>query len=124
MRLIATTLFVVTAALGGCATAPLPDGGKISRLPEPGTPLAMSLEERKRYDEVDKQVLHEQQAARAAEQKLEEQARIDARRHVVPYWGIYYGHGWPVWGGYYGPGRWHPHAHWRPRWGVDLYIGP
>lgn len=121
MRIVPVVLIAALTLTAGCSTVPLPDGSKVSRLPEPSTPPTMSVEERKRYDEVDKQALREQQAVRSAEQR----ADFEARRRVDPSWNFYYGYGWPYWGwGWYGPGRWYPRAYWGPRWGFDIYIGP
>jgi hypothetical protein len=121
MRLLPAVTLAASLLIVGCSTVPLPDGSKVARLPEPAVPAVLSAEERKRYDEIDKQVLREQQTVRESEQR----AQAEVRRHVHPHWNIYYGYGWPYWGwGWYGPGRWHPRAHWGPRWGVDLYVWP
>lgn len=130
------SLASVAAALGlaACATTPLPDGSKVSRLPEgavsappapamaPTAAPAMTLEERRRYDEIDRQVLREQDAARQSEQRAAEaQAQ---RRAVLPPEVYTYGYTWPYVGlgadWYWTGRRWG----WRPRWGVGVHIWP
>ena len=95
------------ALLSGCVVAP-PPGPVLSRLP-PGQPGAaesahpLSAAEKKRYDEIDKQVLREQNEAMSASAWA---------RYYAPYYypapmtfGTYYG-GWNSgWGvGYTSPG--------------------
>jgi hypothetical protein len=112
LRSAATTLLgalAMGASFSGCVAPP--SGPILSRL-EPDQPGAASLkrplseEEKKRYDEIDKQVLREQTAAMAAD---------TWPRYYPPYYypspavfgGYYsggYRHGWGVgYGGYYGP---------------------
>ena len=138
MRRIQTiAVLAATLVLAACATTPLPDGSKVARLPEgaaqgvptgapataPTQPVPpMTAEERQRYDEVDRQVLREQQAARESEQRARE---AEARRRAVPPPDIYYyGYAWPHvgWGvdWYWTGRRWG----WRPRWGVGVHIWP
>lgn len=112
-RRAATALLCALAAgtsLSGCVMAP-PAGPILSRL-APDQPGAASSarpltdEEKKRYDEIDKQVLREQNEAMAADAWA---------RYYAPYYypapvayGGYYG-GWGAgFGGgvYYGPGWW------------------
>lgn len=104
----------VVAALSGCVTAPPPppSGVILSRL-APGQPGAaesahrLSPEEQKRYADIDKQVIREQNEAIAADAW----ARYYAPYYYSPpvtfggYYGSYYG-GWNSgWGvGYYSPG--------------------
>jgi len=68
--LVLTSVAAGTLALAGCAVQP-PSSTILSRLPEPGAsggqPPALSSAERKRYDEIDRQVLREQNDAMAAE---------------------------------------------------------
>ncbi|WP_242538515.1 hypothetical protein [Trinickia acidisoli] len=113
-RRIASTAICAAfaAALSGCVVCP-PPGPVLSRL-APGQPGAaesahpLTPEEQKRYAEIDKQVLHEQNEAMSADAWA---------RYYAPYYysapvtvGGYYG-GWNSgWGmsyyspGYYGPG--------------------
>ncbi|RQS53665.1 hypothetical protein DIE16_19620 [Burkholderia sp. Bp9090] len=95
-----------TLALAGCAVQP-PTSTILSRLPEPGAsggrPPALSSAERKRYDEIDRQVLREQNDAMAAE--------AAARA-----WSYYSPPPVTVYGGYYGGG-------WGNRWGTGIGYG-
>ena len=125
MRLIlaATT---IALALTGCIVVPLPDGSKVSRLPEVSAPApapVLTPEERARYDEVDRQAQREQQAARDAERRAQE---AEAHRRAAPpppdYY--YYGYGWPYFGWSL---NWHwSGRHWgrHPRWGLGIHIWP
>ncbi|WP_175689012.1 hypothetical protein [Burkholderia anthina] len=91
-------------ALAGCAVEPT--STILSRLPEPGAsggqPPALSSAERKRYDEIDKQVLRDQNNAMAAE--------AAARA-----WAYYAPPPVTVYGGYYGG--------WGNRWGTGIGYG-
>jgi hypothetical protein len=103
-------------ALPGCVVAPAP-GPVLSRLP-PGQPGAvesahpLSDAEKKRYDEIDKQVLREQNEAMSASAWARDYARYAPYYYPAPVtFGTYYG-GWNSgWGvgyaspGYY-PGGW------------------
>jgi hypothetical protein len=103
---IATAL-TMTAAFSGCVVGP-PAGPVLSRLApdQPGAASAarpLTDAEKKRYDEIDRQVLREQNEAMAANAWA---------RYYVPYYtppvvyggyGSYY-RGWG--GGYYSPGWW------------------
>lgn len=121
LMLAATT---IALALTGCIVVPLPDGSKVSRLPETPIPAPiLTAEERARYDEVDRQAQREQQAAREAERRAQE---AEAARRAAPpppdYY--YYGYGWPYFG-------WGLHWHWtgrhwgrHPRWGLGVNIWP
>jgi hypothetical protein len=102
----------VLAALSGCVVAPPPppSGVILSRL-APGQPGAadsahpLSPEERKRYADIDKQVIREQNEAIAADAWT---------RYYAPYSPYYYSP--PVsFGGYYGG--------WNSGWGVG-YSSP
>ena len=100
---------VLLAALSGCVVAPLPPSGAILSRLAPGQPGAaesahpLSPEEQKRYAEIDKQVIRDQNEAIAADAWV---------RYYAPYYysppvsfGGYYGgwnRGWGV--GYYSPG--------------------
>lgn len=123
MRTTPTALMIAMLMLAGCVAVPLPDGSKVSRLPEASVPApVLTAEERQRYDDVDRQALREQQAARESERRAQE---FEARRRAAPpYPDYYYGYGWPHigWGlGWYWTGR---HWAWRPRWGIGIHIGP
>lgn len=125
MRL--TSLALISGlTLAGCVVVPLPDGSQVSRLPEAYAPApVLSADERRRYDELDRQAQRDQQAARESEQRSQE---AEARRRAAPpyplYPDYYYGYGWPHIGwslGWFWTGR---HWAWRPRWGVGIHIGP
>ncbi|OXH87623.1 hypothetical protein CA831_20255, partial [Burkholderia multivorans] len=93
-----------TLAVAGCAVQP--SSTILSRLPEPGAssgqPPVLSAAERKRYDEIDKQVLRDQNNAMAAE--------AAARA-----WSYYAAPPVTVYGGYYGG--------WGNRWGTGISYG-
>ncbi|PMS33959.1 hypothetical protein B0G57_118116 [Trinickia symbiotica] len=96
---------VVSAALAGCVVAP-PSGQVLSRLPPDqggASPSARPLTdaEKKRYDEIDKQVLSEQNEAMAADAWARYYAPYYAPPVVYGGYGGYYG-GWGA--GYYSPG--------------------
>lgn len=112
-RLFRTIALASTAgalALTGCAVQPT--STILSRLPEPGAtgqPHALTPAERKRYDEIDRQALREQNDAMAAE------AAIRAWSYYAPpppvtFYGGYSNGGWgPGWGtgfSYGYPGWW------------------
>ncbi|CAN0621993.1 conserved exported protein of unknown function [Burkholderia multivorans] len=96
-------------ALAGCAVQPT--STILSRLPEPaaatGEAHALTPAERKRYDEIDRQVLREQNDAIAA----------DAAMRAWSYYAPYYAPP-PVtfYGGYSNGG-------WGPRWGTGFGYG-
>ncbi|AJY13969.1 hypothetical protein K6W16_09245 [Burkholderia dolosa] len=96
---------VGTLAVAGCAVPP--SSTILSRLPESGAsagqPPTLSAAERKRYDEIDKQVLREQNDAMAAE--------AAARA-----WAYYAPPPVTVYGGYYSGG-------WGNRWGTGIGYG-
>ena len=102
---VLTSVAACTLALAGCAMPP-PTSTILSRLPEPGAsggqPPALSSAERKRYDEIDQQVLREQNSAMAAE--------AAARA-----WAYYSPPPVTVYGGYYGG--------WGNRWGTGVSYG-
>ncbi|MGN7983174.1 hypothetical protein [Burkholderia sp. 22313] len=104
--LLLTSVAAGTLALAGCA-APPPSSTILSRLPEPGAsggqPHTLSGAERKRYDEIDRQVLRDQNDAMAAE--------AAARA-----WSYYAPPPVTVYGGYYGGG-------WGNRWGTGIGYG-
>ncbi|ABC37426.1 hypothetical protein [Burkholderia thailandensis] len=83
---------VAAASLSGCAAPP--STTVLSRLPEQAgtTTHTLTPDERKRYDEIDRQVLREQNAAIAAE----DAARAWSYYYPPPitYYGGYYGGGW------------------------------
>jgi hypothetical protein len=111
---LAAAIAGVAISLGGCTmTYPPTTRTVLSQLPEQrgaATPT-LTPEEKKRYDEIDRQVLREQDDAMRAE----EAARAwSYYAPAVPVYGNYYsggwGHGWGAgtgWGypGYY-PGWW------------------
>jgi len=101
-----TSVAAGTLALAGCAVPP-PSSTILSRLPEPGAsggqPHTLSSAERKRYDEIDRQVLRDQNDAMAAE--------AAARA-----WAYYAPPPVTVYGGYYGGG-------WGNRWGTGIGYG-
>lgn len=109
------------ALLAGCATAPLPDGSRIQRLPESAAAPAPVLSEQQTREltEMNARILAEQNQARQREEALAARA---AREPPPVYWGLNFGwspgwrHGWDgwVWTG----SRWA----WRPRWGVDVWV--
>ncbi len=122
MKITPVLLTALMLALAGCSTVPLPDGSKVSRLPETDAPApVLTAEERQRYNEVDRQVLREQQAARESERRVRE---AEAHRRAAPPEYYMYGYGWPHvgWGlNWYWTGhRWA----WRPHWGVGIHIWP
>jgi hypothetical protein len=91
-------------ALTGCAVQPT--STILSRMPEPGAtgqPRTLTPAERKRYDEIDRQVLREQDDAIAAD------AAIRAWSYYTPPPVTFYG-------GYSSGG-------WGPRWGTGLSYG-
>ncbi|MBN3569992.1 MULTISPECIES: hypothetical protein [Burkholderia] len=102
---VLTGMAAGTLALAGCAMPP-PTSTILSRLPEPGAsggqPPVLSSAERKRYDEIDQQVLREQNSAMAAE--------AAARA-----WAYYSPPPVTVYGGYYGG--------WGNRWGTGVSYG-
>ncbi|MBR8334789.1 hypothetical protein KDW69_24370 [Burkholderia ambifaria] len=106
--LVLTSVAAGTLALAGCAVQP-PSSTILSRLPEPapsgGQPPALSSAERKRYDEIDRQVLREQNDAMAAE--------AAARA-----WAYYAPPPVTVYGGYYGG-----YGGWGNRWGTGISYG-
>ncbi|WP_175881126.1 hypothetical protein [Burkholderia sp. BCC0044] len=103
--IVVTSMAAGTLALAGCAMPP-PTATILSRLPEPGAssgqPPVLSSAERKRYDEIDQQVLREQNSAMAAE--------AAARA-----WAYYSPPPVTVYGGYYGG--------WGNRWGTGVSYG-
>ncbi|MGU7780248.1 hypothetical protein [Burkholderia sp. PU8-34] len=108
-RLVSTIVTTSAAAgalaLAGCAVQP--SSTILSRLPESGAsggqPRVLTPAERKRYDEIDRQALREQNDAMAAE--------AAARA-----WSYYAPPPVTVYGGYYGGG-------WGPRWGTGVTYG-
>ena len=92
---LAVVLAAAVTALSACVVEP-PAGPILSRLP-PGAPGAaspaspLSSAEKKRYDEIDKQVLRDQDAAIAAD---------NWARYYAPYPGPYYYPAPTVYGGY------------------------
>jgi hypothetical protein len=113
LRSIATAAAAAAAlALSGCAMPPPASSTILSRLPEQnaaGHARALTPDERKRYDEIDRQVLREQNAAIAADEAM--RAYYYAPPPVTVYGGYSSG-GWgPRWGtgfgyGYGYPGWW------------------
>jgi len=92
-------VLALTTALAACVVGP-PPGLVLSRLPSdaPGaaTPARpLSSAEKKRYDEIDKQVLNDQDAAIAAD---------NWARYYAPYYTPYYYPAPTVYGGYVGGG--------------------
>ncbi|WP_179402403.1 hypothetical protein [Burkholderia guangdongensis] len=107
LRAIASASAAAAAlTLAGCAVQPT--STILSRLPEqsasgPGQTHALTPAERKRYDEIDKQVLREQNAAIAADEAM--RAWYYAPPPPVTFYGGYWNGGWgPGWGGGYGYG--------------------
>lgn len=103
---LAATAFV--ALLAGCATAPLPDGSKIQRLPESAAPVTLTPEEASRLAELNAQILREQNEARLYEERLEawRTAPVYAWR-PMPYFNASWAwtnHGWA----------------WRPGFGIGF----
>ncbi|WP_010091974.1 hypothetical protein [Burkholderia ubonensis] len=107
--LLLTSAAAGLLVLAGCAVQPA--STILSRLPEQrasGQPVTLTPAERKRYDEIDRQVLREQNDAIAAE------AAIRAWSYYTPppitYYGGYYGggwgHGWGTGFSYGYPGWW------------------
>lgn len=93
-------------ALTGCATAPLPDGSRIQRLPADEVAAKaprLSPGEARRLTELNAQILEEQRAAR------EREAREDAWRRLQQQWALDLRYGDPGWYGWHG---WHRHPHW------------
>jgi len=116
----AVSAALLAALLAGCATAPLPDGSNIQRLPESSAaPAPLSTEQAQALTELNARLLAEQDAARNREEALAAQRQRDTQL----YWGLNYGYG--GWGHGRGRGwiwtgsRWA----WHPRWGVELW-GP
>ncbi|MCX8115092.1 MAG: hypothetical protein N3D71_08485 [Burkholderiaceae bacterium] len=99
---------LVAGLLAGCATAPLPDGSRIERLPstEAVAPPTLTPDEARKLAQLNAQILAEQNAARAREEQLEAWRRANQQY----YFDLHYGRVWPY-GHWYGP-RWG----WRPRW--------
>ncbi|MFN3564435.1 MAG: hypothetical protein ACK4V1_00415, partial [Burkholderiaceae bacterium] len=64
---------LIAGLLAGCATAPLPDGSRIERLPSPEAAAAPTLtqDEARRLAQLNAQILAEQNAARAREEQIE-----------------------------------------------------
>ncbi|AJX15360.1 hypothetical protein [Burkholderia ubonensis] len=107
--LLLTSAAAALLVLAGCAVQPA--STILSRLPEErasGQPVTLTPAERKRYDEIDRQVLREQDDAIATE------AAIRAWSYYTPppvtYYGGYYGggwgHGWGTGFSYGYPGWW------------------
>ncbi|RQR62158.1 hypothetical protein DIE19_12235 [Burkholderia sp. Bp9126] len=91
--LLSTSAAAGLLVLAGCAVQP--PSTILSRLPEQraaGQAQALTPAERKRYDEIDRQALREQNDAMAAE------AAIRAWSYYTPppvtFYGSYYGGGW------------------------------
>lgn len=102
--------------LAGCATAPLPDGSRIERLPSSeAVPPQLTPEESRKLARQNAQILAEQNAAREREAQLEAWRRANQQYYLD----LHYGRVWPY-GGY-----WHgPHWGWRPRWSLGFgYYG-
>ncbi|CAJ5044694.1 lipoprotein [Burkholderia pseudomallei] len=100
---------IAAASLSGCVAPP--STTVLSRLPEQAagtTTHTLTPDERKRYDEIDRQVLREQNAAIAAEDAAGAWSYYSPP--PVTYYGGYYGGGWGRgWGsgfGYGYPGWW------------------
>ncbi len=96
---------IAVAALAGCVAAP-PSGQVLSRLPPAQAGASSSVRpltdaEKKRYDEIDKQVLSEQNEAMAANAWARYYAPYYAPPVVYGGYGGYYS-GWGA--GYYSPG--------------------
>jgi hypothetical protein len=84
-------------ALSGCMTTYPPTPQTVlSRLPEQSTRAAPVLtpEEKKRYDEIDRQVLREQDSAMRAEAAARAWSYYAPYAPAVPVYGSYYGGGW------------------------------
>ncbi|KVE33868.1 hypothetical protein [Burkholderia sp. TSV86] len=104
---LAAPLAALLAAASLTACVAPPSTTVLSRLPErTGATPTLTPEERKRYDEIDKQVMREQNAAIAAQ----EAARaISYYTPPVTYYGGYYGgwgRGWGTGLSYGYPGWW------------------
>ncbi len=104
---------IAAAALSGCVVAP-PSGQVLSRLPPdrsgaPSSVRPLTNAEKKRYDEIDKQVLSEQNEAMAADTWARYYARYYAPPVVYGGYGGYY-NGWGA--GYYSPGYYPPGWWW------------
>ncbi|CAJ9260411.1 lipoprotein [Burkholderia pseudomallei] len=84
---------IAAASLSGCVAPP--STTVLSRLPEQAagtTAHTLTPDERKRYDEIDRQVLREQNAAIAAEDAVRAWSYYSPP--PVTYYGGYYGGGW------------------------------
>lgn len=94
----------IALALAGCATAPLPDGGRIDRLPaaeSAATAPALSPEESQRLAQLNAQILAEQHATR------EREAAEEAWRRAQQQWAFDLQYGHPGWYGWHDGRRHH-----------------
>ncbi|GAB4481728.1 MAG: hypothetical protein OHK0044_30400 [Burkholderiaceae bacterium] len=103
----------MAALLAACATAPLPDGSRIERLPssETSAPPSLTPEQARQMAQQNAQILAEQNAARQREEQLEAWRRANQQYYLD----LHYGRVWPY-GGY----GWGPHWGWRPRWSLGF----